>query len=1661
MSRQKTMDSGGWFSLPLLLILAGAMAFAPLAVAQDLSDFDYSVVPAGTGAYKAQQQAQTYDPDAVPDWVNRLRGQVLIEETLEGRSGRTAKIARMHQKMMDHAAAERKGAVRDVSGPRTYSDMLHQMGLMGNDIILEAADQAVSDSMNTGGSCPANAPKRVFDIKAIEVEITLNQWHMFYPGYMFVLAEELERVRAEEERNEEAREAGKDANDPGAVTNGLQGDAIQPLVIRGVPGECAVFGVENTLDSPISFRIHGSNMVVKKTGAPAILTNPDAMIDAEDSQVFEWYLRPDEQEGGHQLQSMGQREQSSLGLVGVFVVEPPGSTFLSPFMDQEGQELTSGWEAIIAHPTKPDFREFVLIYHEVGDESFRPLDIEDEMLPQRDPLSDAYRPASRALNFRSEPFGIAMLQKQKDLFHFEDESAAYSSYTFGDVPTTVFRSYLGDPAKVRLAHGGSEVFHSHHPHGGTIRWLRQPTAGDRRMFADGVDGPIKYPVIRTASDRVDVQVIGPTEVFDLDVECGSGLCQQLAGDFLYHCHVAHHYVAGMWGYWRVYNTIQSGNYPHVSTDIMRPLAELPDRKGLMPTPVTSDQLVGKTMNWFGKKYEVTKDKTDWSANPPKVSITDWVTAMVPTQGQRGGTDDEFKQVMAHDPTVLPWKWDGLKAMNEPMTTFEWPKYKPAQGNRHDWTPMPGKRPAFLFEPKTGKVAWPHLHPHLGMRPLFAHNHNPAPWLEPFHVGTDTKPLTYGDEPGADAPAGQYNTKPASPGEHGPWSLCPQNSGRTQFTINFVKLPIEVSPARGKSPAIIDESGLLFILAEEEEKVRKTPSMQVPLVMRANVYDCIDLMLKSKWPDDMAQNLLGSKVNMHHHFHQFDNQSSDGVISGFSYEQAMRPYDMLENNHEGHGLPLPQNDILVKAAKKGDTVLHIKGLPHAGFHPNIELGVGMDQVETFEIVRIKSVDGNTLTLQQGLQHDHATQEIVSVEFVRERFYVDVDYGTVYCHDHAFGVTTWPHGATCQIVAEPPNSTYHDPITGEMVRSGPVADIRTREIIGVSNTGHTITGSFRELVIDFFDTVPSTAQIIYDGNPEGFDPKKQIADLQTITFEMPVDIPDSPFPRLNGGQHTTGGAFNMKAEPLTKRLRNDSDPSKLFSSTVHGDPATPLVRAYLGDPIMFREIVQGMNETHTWILTGHYFRPEQHMVDAQPDNTLHIGIAERYNLLVPAAGGPQQMAGDYLHYNGWLSKLGEGSWGLVRVFDEVQSDLQVLPGREEIAKSAKSVCPADAPVKTFDVAAIDYAMNLNPSAPETITVDFDRKLTMTNPNGKAYVLKSEVQKVSSGSLRPHPLTLRINSGDCLKVNLTNNMKEESAGMHIDMLAYDPHDAAIAVGNNKGGAPIPPGGSKTYTYYAHPELGVMNSGLIRDWGNVLINPRDGLYGAVAIGPRGSKYRDPVTGADVSMANTWQADVIVDRSISENARYDDYRDAVLMFQEEDQIMGTAFMPYLQQTAGLVMVNYRLDPYAHRQELGCDSMNMFFCADAGKDPATPTIAAHAGDKVVIHVFGASMEQNQIFTIEGHEWPLEPFRAGADLLSSHQIGSGEKMEVHITAGGPASMTGDFMYMDTRMAGMEAGLWGLLRVLPEGDKSLMALNPTDRNTMFAQDDVTTKPVSLEK
>ncbi|MEW6545210.1 MAG: multicopper oxidase domain-containing protein [Nitrospirota bacterium] len=1581
------------------LLVGGTLSGASLAWAESPSSH--------TGHAAVHQTSMA---NQAPAWAEKLKGQTVVEDTLSGRPDRAAQVEQQHQRIMEQMSHDPQ--VHQVNtGMYNGMSMLHQYGAGGQDLLL-MSDPRVEPVAAQGGRCPAGAPVRQYDVSAINVEITLNQWLDYYPGYMYVLTENLDKVREEEAKNKAARE--KEGFDPGAVLPGVQAQWIQPLVIRGNQGDCVKITLRNKLEEgggPVSLHVHGSSMVVSATGKPATTTNPDSIVEEKKSVEMEWYIHPTTQEGGRQFHSYSQdRELTVMGLFGTFVVEPKGSEYLEPLGTGEPTPQRSGWQAIIKNGTGPDFREFVLIYHEVGDEAFRPVNKKGDFLPQRDPLTDAYRPGGRAINYRSEPFGINNMHVQHEYFGFEDESMGYSSYTFGDAAPTIPRSYLGDPAKFRLVHGGSEVFHSHHPHGGTIRWPRSPRAiDDMNLWATATNGPVKYPVIRHKTDRVDVEVIGPSEALDLETECGSGLCQQLAGDFLFHCHVAHHYVAGMWGYWRVYNTLQVGEYRN---DVMPDLRELPDRKGRIKLPVTSDKLVGTTVDWFGKSFKIVdKGKSNWKSNPAVINIKDWVAMQLPPQGKPGHKDDEKGQIQSYDATVMDWVWDGNRAMSEKESTIDNPKYKSTH---------PGKRHPIAFEPTTGKVAWPHLTPHFGKRVMFSPNHVGAPWLEMIRRDDD----------------GEESVDQAKPGENGVWSLCPENAGRKYYNVHFIKLPIKIAKAQGKEPPVVDQNGLIFVLHEEEAAIRKNDDLKYPLVVRGNIYDCLDWTLTSEWEDDDYTNFQSSKINTHWHFLQFDNQASDGVITGFSYEQSVRPFTMLEKKNK-KGLPVPMNTALTAPVKKGAKAIPVKNA--AQFHPNILILVGADNVKGNEVARIKAIKGNTIELAKPLRNDHPANDIVTVEFVRQRFWVDADVGTVFWHDHAFGATTWPHGGFGTFIAEPVGSTYHDPKTGKEVRSGPIADIRTVEPVG-----HGVNGSFRELMVQVHDTVPHTVNIVTSGNPPGQPVEVALEAGKTVSFMMPEKIYMTPMPFLNGGTHTTGSGLNFRAGPIAQRLATNPEASQVFNSAIHGDPYTPLLRAYVGDTMVFRLLHTLMNETMVWTLSGHTFLTERYAGDANRKNSIHIGIAERYDLVVPKAGGPRLQAGDYIHFNGRSSKFSEGGWGIVRVYDKEQPDLQKLPagysGRNEIP-SAQPVCPAEAPVKTFNVVAVDHPMKFNPKAPDAIEVDFERKIQVTNPDAKVYMLEEEASKVAEG-LHPMPLTLRVNVGDCIKVNLKNKMKNGRASFSAISLAFDPKDSLGAnVGNNAGDQTIGPGESRTYTYYADPFIGEITS-LVWDWGNVMLNPRNGLFGAIVVGPKGSKYRDPKTGEDLGNRNSWVADVIIDRTIPGNELRSNYRDVALFFQDEDNIIGTSFMPYVQNVAGLTGVNYRSEPYKYREEAGCSLGRVFQpCkVEAPEDPVTPLIEAHAGDPVRVHVLGASNEQNGMFSIEKHEWPIEPYMRGADQISVVEFSGSEAIDAFLpSAGGPYRLPGDYVWSNQRLPYSQSGQWGYLRVLPAGDQRLLPLS----------------------
>ncbi len=420
--------------------------------------------------------------------------------------------------------------------------------------------------------------------------------------------------------------------------------------------------------------------------------------------------------------------------------------------------------------------------------------------------------------------------------------------------------------------------------------------------------------------------------------------------------------------------------------------------------------------------------------------------------------------------------------------------------------------------------------------------------------------------------------------------------------------------------------------------------------------------------------------------------------------------------------------------------------------------------------------------------------------------------------------------------------------------------------------------------------------------------------------------------------------------------------------------------------------------------------------------------------------------------------------MRVLDKDVPDLQKLPagysGRNVIPTSP-AVCPADAPVKNFNVVSIDFpSMKLNPRAPDAIEVDFERTIQMVNPEAKIYTLEEDAASVAS-AVQPMPLTLRANVGDCLKIRLTNKMKQGRASFSAIGLAFDPKNSLGAnVGNNPGDQTIAPGESRVYTYYADPFLGETAS-LVGDWGNVMTNPRNGLLGGIVIGPKGATYRDPKTGADISNKNSWIADVIVNRSIQGYEHRANYRDVALFFQDEDNIIGTSFMPYVQNTAGLTAVNYRSEPYKFRESTGCTLGRMFqpCSVDKPESIATPLIEAHAGDPVRIHVFGASNEQNGMFSVEKHEWPIEPFMRGADQISVVEFSGSETLDAFIpAAGGSFRLPGDYVWSNQRLPYAQSGQWGLLKVLPADDQRILPLTQHGPSTKRAESEQGKEKVS---
>jgi hypothetical protein len=1383
-------------------------------------------------------------------------------------------------------------------------------------------------------TCPSGSPLKRYDVVAIPITMVLNRWGDRDPGaFMYALRDHIPAIRAQEAR-------ASDESTGFGVSLGLGSDAIQPLTLRGNPGDCIQIQFSNDINQLASFHIHGADLVLSESGLPALSTNPDSIALPGETLSLEWYINPDYYgENTHYAHSHGPQARYLVGhgLFGAFIVEPPGSSYFDtrsaePLCEGpvDGEQVcSSSWDAIISPGDgSADFREFSLFYHEIGNAKFTPEDKDGIPNPIIDPLVNSYKPNGRAINYRSESFW-RRLSASNEAVGIMDEAEAYSSYAFGEPAMPIPLSYVGDPIKFRLLHAGSETVHVPHLHGGGIQWQRQQDMGkDGAADYTGIDAGLKKDFAHTMpSSGNDSQTIAPSETYELEIACGSGGCQQTVGDFLFHCHVASHYISGMWHFWRVYNTRQAA--PSEKTDQLGLVAELPDREGGIEPAIESPELIGRTVTFAGQRFTVTAE-----------NLTGLVESQIPPAGLPNGLLDA---------AVWNWSRSGDLYLGEPESDRIWPNYEAS---------APGERPVLMFDPVSGKLAFPHLRPHLGQRPPFAPNHGPAPFLEPLE---------------------HDRGKPAPPGSNGEYSLCPAGAPVRTYKVHAIQTDIPVTTDQ------TDGDGMIFVVKEYEELARSDPYFKTPLAIRANQGDCVDIILVNELEETGDPGEL-SKTNIHIHFVQFDTQASDGVISGASYEQSPRPfYDPGMSVASVVDVPAGAAWISVEDS--------------ASFHVGSAVGIGMDQqLDVFETAIIASIDGNTLYFEQPLERGHRIGERVSVEYVRYRWFVARQNGAIYFHDHVDALKRWGHGLFGALIAEPTNSTWHDPISGEPILSGTQADIRlpaNQEVLpGLS-------GSFREFVL-----------FMTDHNP------------------------------------LTGSAFNLRAEPLFGETARGSGPPELtFSSVTYGDPHTPVLRAYVGDPVMLRLLTTAAEEVHPFHITGHTFRQERFQASSAAITVFGVGISERFNAFLGQAGGLSAMPGDYFYYNGAQRHFMEGSWGIFRVHDTLQSNLQPLPnlpaaagngfprltftGNAPVqANNPGNPCPEDVSGhRRLFVSAIDIPLVFNP------------ELGLGIPGGRVYVLTEDVRAIHSGEKLPEPLVVRANAGECLTVTFSNQ-SSQPASFHLDALAVDPvNSLGINLGFNRGQVAAP-GSFQEYRFYAGSELGAV---LIRDFGNPIRNAREGLYGALIVEPAGSIHLNPYTGKPLPSGSAAVV-MLPDGGF--------FREFVLLYHDADPDIGLFLMPYDEEVNRVVGVNYRAEPLGLRLAnfgvlLDADPILLedmpaaaaVFSAQAFDDPWSPVFETFAGDPVRFRIISGYSEQVQVFSLEGHQWSITPGLPGSDVVSTRYLPPTGVLNVEISqSGGPRSQPGDYLWSNHRLPFLKAGMWGLFRVLaPDALSQLIPIN----------------------
>lgn len=654
-----------------------------------------------------------------------------------------------------------------------------------------------------------------------------------------------------------------------------------------------------------------------------------------------------------------------------------------------------------------------------------------------------------------------------------------------------------------------------------------------------------------------------------------------------------------------------------------------------------------------------------------------------------------------------------------------------------------------------------------------------------------------------------------------------------------------------------------------------------------------------------------------------------------------------------------------------------------------------------------------------------------ETINFQWYADVELKATFFHDHLFPNTHQQHGVFGSINIQAKGSKFLDPKnTCKQIKSGTQAVI-TNPLIP----------DFREFTLFVHDFA-----LLFD---------KDGCPINPPPFSGSLDDPGVM-------------GVNYRSEPLQFRLKKpDCDPAYVFSSWVHGDPCTPILETYNGDPVRIRLLDGAQEESHSFNLHRQRWHRDRPNLDSKIEQQQHIGISESFTLELNIEGDGDF---DMLYHYGSIDDLWVGNWGLIRSFKEKANNLPPLPDRSSPlerknilpvptgkrppkAMNPGNPCLCDAPVRKYSVVALQVPIVYNKAG------DHD-------PHGIIFALEKDVPKILSGELNPEPLILRGNVGDCIEVTLNNNLTgnfhnndvhgypgvpadaffptSSRISLHTQMLQYDVRGSDGATVGFNPDQTIEPGKSITYRWYVDQDFGACN---LWDMADVRNHRHHGAFGIFIAEKKGSKYLHPTTrekgatGSQVIISHPLLGEfrefVLL---MHDGVRLVDKNGDLIIDPEPIFVESEEVEDFEDQ--GSRGFNYRSERIIHRLKENLD-LSKVFSSNCHCDPSTPVFLAYPGDPVVVRfVYPADRARTHTFVLHGHTWLRNEDLVDSTIISAkgqNTVGTTANLNLIFGAGGMYNIPGDYMYRSGNIRpDVELGMWGIMRVLDKEDSILAPL-----------------------